>query len=122
MANDDTSFDTGDGARLVTSYHHRQQHAVSVNMEDLRDFRDSSTEEFWQFSLGGFLASGSFWLGVERFVTIPEWQEDILFWVCFFAFIAGSCIGFFGLRQLRRRRGRIDSIIKEAESKVNPKA
>jgi hypothetical protein len=109
------SAGSGSGAKLNTKYHDREQHVVSISMDDLRDFKTSSTEEFIQFSIGGFLASGSFWLGIERFVTIAKWQSDFLFWLCAISFVAGTVIGIFGWRQLARRKGRIESIIEAAE-------
>jgi hypothetical protein len=92
---------------------------VGVAVEDLEDFMESSTEELGQFSIGGFLASGSFWLGIERLVTVPRALEgDILFWICVVAFIAGATIGFFGFRQLQRRQRRIGRIIHAAKAKA----
>lgn len=99
------------GATVESRYHDRTQDIVGVNVEDLREFKSASVEEFWQFVVGEFLAAGAFWLGVERFVTEPNWQEDALFWICVAVLLAGCVIGYFGYRQLSRRQSRIDRII-----------
>jgi hypothetical protein len=78
---------------------------------DLRDFRTSSIEEFGQFAIGEFLVAGAFWLGVERFITTENWRTDVLFWICAVTLVAGLVIGFFGFKQLSRRKTRIDKLI-----------
>lgn len=103
------------GARVDADYLDRSEPTVGVALETLKDFRDSAVEEFFQFSIGGFFASGSFWLGLERAITVAGFWTDLLFWICVFAFIAGTTIGGAGLRQLWRRRGRMNRIIDHAE-------
>jgi hypothetical protein len=103
------------GATMGTEYYHRTTGVVPVAIDDLKDFKSSSVEEFLQFSLGGFFASGSFWLLVERFFTVPRWSADLLFWICVVAFAAGLTIGWFGFRQMKRRKTKIDEIILSAE-------
>lgn len=104
------------GATIRTRYHDRIQDAVGVDVNDLEEFKAAGIEEFRQFVIGEFLVAGAFWLGIERAVTVQEFWRDLLFWFCFFAFIAGCTIGFFGYRQLRRRKTRIDRIISDALS------
>jgi len=85
-----------------------------VDINELRDFRSSSAEEFFQFVAGEFLAAGSFWLGIERAITVPVFYTDPLFWICVVAFLAGTVIAVFGYRQMHRRKSRIESIIGSA--------
>ena len=102
------------GATVTSRYFNVEQDVVGVAVDALRDFKSASTEEFWQFVIGGFLVSGSFWLGVERLATAPIWWKDTVFWICVVAFLAGLIIGYFGYRQLKRRQTRIDAIINAA--------
>lgn len=113
-SNSGPAFKTRAGASITSHYHDRQQDIIGVSVDDLRDFRSAGIEEFWQFAIGGFFASGSFWLGVERLASAPMWWEDTTFWICVVAFLAGLVIGFFGYRQLNRRQSRIDNIIRSA--------
>lgn len=116
-----TRYSTNSGARLRTTYYDREQDVVSVAMDDLREFKASSAEEFAQFALGEFMVAGAFWLGIERAVTIDQaWKVDLLFWICAIAFLAGAVIGFFGWRQLKRRKDKIDRIIAQAEKQKAP--
>ena len=84
---------------------------VGVDVRDLRDFKTDSVQVFWQFSIGGFLFSGGFWLAVERFFT---GQIDTLFWVCLVIMFTGLVIGYYGLSQLSRKINRIDTYLKDA--------
>jgi hypothetical protein len=104
------------GATMATDYAHQSQLVTVIDVEDLKEFQSSMREEFWQFALGGFLSSGAFWLFVERLFTVPHPAQDILLWLCVFAFIAGAAIAFFGYRQLTRRKGKIQRIIDAAEA------
>jgi hypothetical protein len=104
----------GGGAAINPRYHDRDADFVGVDVNDLKDFKAASIEEFWQFAIGQFFAAGAFWLGLERLLTASNGLKDPLFWICVIAFIAGSIIGYFGYRQLSRRQGRIDRIIEDA--------
>ena len=109
------STDPEAGARLRVNYYDLEQDRVSVAMDDLKEFKSSSIEEFAQFAFGEFMVAGAFWLGIERAATIDDfWKTDVLFWICAISFIAGSVIGFFGYRQLKRRKDKIDRIIEQA--------
>ena len=104
----------GTGASVTSRYHNREQDIVGVDVNDLKEFKSGSVEEFLQFVVGEFFAAGAFWLGIERIATVIEWYKDAVFWICVIAFIAGLVIGFFGYRQLARRQTRIDNIIAAA--------
>lgn len=101
------------GALIRQNYHTTEQNVVPVPMEDLRDFTSSSKEEFGQFTIGQFFFSGSFWLAIERLVTVGI--KDPWFWVSIAFCIGGGTIGFFGFRQLNRRKNRIEKLIAEAK-------
>jgi hypothetical protein len=103
-----------EGATFSTVYHDRLLEGVPVTLDELHDFKKSSIEEFWQFAFGEFLVVGAFWLGVERAFTVQNLSDDTLFLFCMIAFVAGSIIGCFGLRQLQRRKARIDRLIQAA--------
>ena len=103
------------GASIVARYYSRESNIVGVDMMDLRDLKSDQNEDFWQFSIGGFLCSGSFWLGIERIVTIQAWEKDALFLMCAAAFFAGLILAGFGFRRLKRRQSRIDHIIRTAK-------
>jgi hypothetical protein len=106
------------GATFGTRYYGRALEGVPVTIDELEDFKSSSLEEFGQFAIGQFFMAGSFWLGIERLVTIGVFWADTLFWVCVVAFIGGSVVAYFGLRQLRRRRASIDRIIKSVKLRI----
>ena len=91
-----------------------------MSIDTLRDFKSGSIEEFLQLVVGEFFAAGAFWVGVERIFMAENFLKDTLFWVCVVGFIAGLIIAVFGLRQLSRRKTRIDSIINRA-IRVEPK-
>ena len=103
---------------METRYHDRAQDVVGVDVKDLREFRSAGIEEFWQFVVGEFFAAGSFWVGVDRFFNSPNYLADPMFWVCVVAFIAGIVIGYFGYRQLSRRKTRMDDIIAAVERRI----
>ena len=101
------------GATMVTEYAQSRQLMTSVDVDFLRDMQTSMKEEFWIFTFGGFLASGSFWIVVERFFSR---EIDTLFWVCVVALVAGLVIGLIGYTQLGRRKTKIGRKIDEAEA------
>ena len=107
------SEDSGAKTRVV--YAENQEHVINVMVGDLKSWKSSSLEEFAQFALAEFFAAGAFWLGVERWFTVDNWQQDILFWICGMAFATGMIVGFFGLKQMKRRRDRIQEYIDRAE-------
>lgn len=108
------TFDTGPGASVTSRYHDYEEDVVGVRVDDLRDFKNASVEDFLQFVAGEFFAAGAFWLGVERIVTTDIWYKDALFWICAVALMSGLIIGYFGYKQLARRQTRIESIIQKA--------
>ena len=93
------------GAKLEVQYHTSTQGVVGVPVIDIKDAAGSAFEEFLQFSVGGFFASGAFWLGIERIVTAG--YRDTLFYICVVAFIFGIVLAFAGFRQSRRRMNRL---------------
>jgi hypothetical protein len=103
------------GAQVLHDYLNRTEPTVGVTVDQLRDFRDSSIDEFKQFAIGGFLASGAFWILIERVFTEPLWWQDRLFQFCILALIAGIVVGYFGFQQLARRKRGMDRIIRDAE-------
>ena len=72
---------------------------------EIRDSISSAVEEVAQFSFGGFFMSGSFWLGIERFVT--EGPGDNLVIICVISFFFGAGLAITGYRQARRRVTRL---------------
>lgn len=113
---------TGSGAVFVSNYADRTLEGVLVSIQELEDFKAENIEEFWQFAFGGFLMSGSFWLGIERWFTLENIEHDPLFWICAVAFFSGAVISFFGFRQLRRRKNKIDRIIEAAKKQIKDRA
>jgi hypothetical protein len=105
------------GAAVLPHYHDTTIAVVGVPVEDLRDFSDSSKEEFGQYTLGQFLASGGFWLAIERAVTVGF--SDHLFWISLIALVAGLGLSYAAFRQLRRRKTRIETYITRAEKNSN---
>ena len=93
------------GARVVPKYHTSTHDIVGVPVIDIKDAAGSDVEEFLQFSVGGFFASGAFWLGIERLVTVG--YKDPLFYICVIALIFGAVLAFAGFRQTRRRINRL---------------
>ena len=104
----------GSGATVENQYHAATAQIVPVNVEDLREFKKSSQEEFWQFTLAQFFAGGAFWVIVERVFTVSSLRNDVLVWICAIIFICACIVGYFGYAQLSRRRSRIDKYIELA--------
>lgn len=73
---------------------------------DIRDASVSIRDEVFQFSVGGFLFSGSFWLGLERLVTVGYF--DALFLGCVAFGISGAVSTYFGYKQAKRRLNRLE--------------
>ena len=78
---------------------------------DIRDAVPSIKEEIVQTALGGFMASGSFWLGLERLFTIG--YKDPLFLACIAFFVCGSVLMVVGARQGLRRVSRLERYLPE---------
>ena len=89
------------GAQLVPKYYKATHAIVGVPVVDIEDAANSAIEEVIQFSFGSFLASGSFWLGIERLLTVG--YLDTLFHTCAIAFGCGIVLAITGFRQARRR-------------------
>ena len=106
------------GATFATIPYDREVGAVLVTMDELKDFKSSSVEEFGQFAVGEFFAAGGFWLSLERAITVQAFWTDALFWICVILCGAGITVGYFGLRQLRRRKDRIDRIVESARMRA----
>ena len=102
------------GSTVGTTYLQRNLEVVAVFIDDLEDLKSGIGGEFWQLTTGNFLAAGSFWLIIERMMSVDYFWDDHLFQFCMVALVAGSIIWFFGAQQLRRRRSRIDRIIGSA--------
>lgn len=99
----------GEGAKLTPEYHELKQHVVGVPVMEIKDATASAKEEVAQFSIGGFLFSGAFWLGIERFFTVG--YSDTLFGWCIAFVICGAVLGIVGLRQTIRRVSRLERYI-----------
>ena len=87
-----------------------------VSVTDLNEFKSSALEEWWQFTLAQFFFSGALWLGVERYFTVENWRDDNLLLFCIGLVILSSIVGYFGLRQLLRRKSRIERILAKAQT------
>lgn len=111
---EDINLSETSGARLEPKYHAQEQDIVGVPVMDIRDASSSAKEEVLQFSVGGFLASGAFWLGVERLLTVG--YSDALFLVCIAFFICGVVLAYVGFRQTMRRVSRLERYLPEGES------
>jgi len=111
---DGINVTSGNGAQLEPVYHHNKQSIVGVPVMDLREASSSAVEEVAQFSVGGFLASGAFWLGVERLVT--EGGTDALFLACIAFFICGGVLALTGFRQSLRRVRRLERYIPQDDN------
>lgn len=102
------------GATMATRYLGQDQDLTLIDMDDLYEFQSSAKEEFRQFSIGGFFMSGAAWLFVERVFEKPLTDPLLLF--CVFSIIAGAVVAWYGFKQLKRRRGKIERIIQRAEA------
>jgi uncharacterized membrane protein YdcZ (DUF606 family) len=97
---------------MSTRYADQTQLLTLVDVEDLEDWKTSMREESWQFSLAGFFASGSLWLGIDRYATYG--LSDRLFLICAAVLVFSAIIGYFGYKQLGRRQLKIERYIKKA--------
>ena len=93
------------GAKFTVNYKHTEHDIVSIPVMEIKDASSSALEEVAVFAFGNFLASGSFWLGVERFVT--EGIKDPVLIGCGSAFLAGLVLTIVGFRQTARRVSRL---------------
>ena len=98
-----------DGATLDPNYIPNSQDVVGVPVREIEDSMDSAKEEVWQFSAGGFLFSGAFWLGFERIVT--EGFKDVLFLSCIPCVICGAVLALTGYIQAMRRVNKLKKFI-----------
>lgn len=103
------------GATLSTDYVSRSQTVTVIDVEDLREFQYSMSEEFWTFTISQFFVAGSFWLGLERFLTLNDPGKDAVFLTCVVTLVLGIVVGTVGYRQLNRRKNKIGRIIHAAE-------
>jgi hypothetical protein len=104
-----------EGAGVQSNYYDSEQDIIGVDVETLKEVRDSSWEEFWQFSVAEFFFAGAAWLAVEQFFTTPSGDDyPILFWICLLALPLSAIPAWAGFMQLKRRRGRIDKLLKKA--------
>lgn len=94
-----------DGAQIEHKYHKAIHDAVAVPVMELEDSSNSIMEEVSQFSIGNFFASGAFWLGVERLITVG--YNDALFISCIPALCFGVTLSIVGFRQSKRRMNRL---------------
>jgi len=89
----------------------RHQRATLITMDDLEEFQGQMKDEFWQFSLGEFFAAGAFWLLIARITSDvgadTSVLKDLSFWIGIFGLILGAVVGYFGLKQLDRRKKKI---------------
>jgi len=106
----------GAGATITPNYLGTSEDVVGVRVNDLREFKTSAMEEAGQFAFAEFFFAGSIWLGLERAFTVEDFWTDGLFIACVFSAILGSVVGYFGLKQLFRRKTKIEGIIKNAEA------
>lgn len=104
------------GATLSTAYASRQQTVTVIDVEDLREFQTSMSEEFLTFSISQFFVAGSFWLGLERYLTLEHPWNDALFLSCLVMLAAGLAVAIVAFRQLNRRKGKIGRIIENVEA------
>ena len=79
---------------------------------DIRDSTSSAKEELAHFSLGNILASGAFWLGTERLITVG--YGDVLFLACIAFLICGVVLSITGYRQSVRRITRLERYLPHA--------
>ena len=97
------------GAVIQNTYHSLNEEVCPVPRSAIADNSTSALEEVWQFSLGGFMFSGAFWLGFERLMT--EGYKDFLFLACIAFVISGALLAFTGYRQAKRRISRLEKYI-----------
>ena len=107
-------YEPTDGSQFLPTYHNTKQDMGAVPIVDIRDASSFAKEEVAQFGVGGFLASGAFWMGLERLVTVG-WYDTLFLCSCAF-FVAGGVTAFFGYRQTIRRITRLERYIPEPPS------
>lgn len=100
---------SGAGAKFVQQYHTATQDVVGVPVMDIRESASYALEEVLLFAVGNFMASGAFWLGIERIITAG--YKDSLFQVCLLSLLFGATLAFVGFRQMRRRVSRLSRYI-----------
>ena len=106
------------GAKIIPQYHATRPDVVGVPVMEIRDASSSAKEEIFQFVAGNFLASGAFWLGIERLVTVGF--EDTLFLACIAFFLCGVVVGVMGFRQSLRRVTRLSRYIPNGDITWKP--
>lgn len=106
----------GSGAVVTTSYLERRQEYVAVNRNDLEDLKAFDGMEATLFSFGSFFASGSAWLGVDKYFTDARMFANPLLLVCLISFVFGVVLCFAGLTMRLRKKRRIDRIFAETKT------
>ena len=102
------------GSTIQNNYYQMQEDVCPVPKSAILDNSASAREEIWQFSLGGFMFSGSFWLGAERLYT--EGATDPLLWICGACAVCGGLLAITGFRQAARRVSRLEKYIPKDKS------
>ncbi|SMX31618.1 hypothetical protein OCA8868_00452 [Octadecabacter ascidiaceicola] len=102
------------GAIIENTYHSLNEEVCPVPKSAILENSSSALEEIWQFSVGGFLFSGAFWLGLERLLTVGK--DDALFLACIAFVICGGVLAVSGYRQAQRRVSRLEKYIPNDDS------
>jgi hypothetical protein len=102
-----------DGPEIRETWLHRREQTMRVSVTDLCDLTEYQTEEVATLSVGQFFLSGAAWLGVGKYFEEGPGSPALLF--CALAAAFGAILFGVGLRQVSRKRKKLDRLLGEVE-------
>ena len=101
------------GSTVTLIYTSYVEHIIPVPKSVILDNSSSAKEEVLQFSFGGFIFSGAFWLAAEQLYTegYTEGYKDPFFLGLVVCVVGGVVLAISGFRQAKRRVTRLENCI-----------
>ena len=103
------------GSTVTLIYTSYVEHIIPVPKSVILDNSSSAKEEVFQFSVGGFMFSGAFWLGAELIYTkgYTEGYKDPFFLGCVAFVLCGSILAITVFNHAKTRQTRLEKCIPE---------
>jgi hypothetical protein len=101
------------GPEIRETWLHRREQTMRISVSDLEDLVEHQAEEVATFAIGQFFLSGAVWLGVGKYFEEGPGSPALLF--CAVAAAFGAVLFGVGLRQVSRKRKKLDRLLGEVE-------
>lgn len=101
------------GPEIRETWLHRREETMRVAVSDLEDLVEHQAEEVATFAIGQFFLSGAVWLGVGKYFDEGPGAPALVF--CALAAMFGAVLFAVGLRQVSRKRKKLDRLLGEVE-------